>query len=527
MTSILRFAFAWVLAAGDPCDKSRVWPLVIDANKLAKMQRVDDPRHLPSCAQDAAWFRPLAQAAFASDEVTVAALPILEPRASGHYGGGLMEFTPTWLEFAHRAPPRFCIVEINEPAIILPNGLVVTSSRRYDLGMDWDLVDTASTDCSRAYVAEKAIYSFRFRYSYNAKRAAAKMLPLLSIAQSRIITENASVLSSGSILFNFVASRGMDAPLIVAGHQYVFAERVRLVMRHPEDSRVPNYWQLPTEINGAFSAGLCQEFAQRLSAPRRLTPGRRLKLLYLPRTTTLSATTSVPKISSTGRHFDNEDILLARTQRLAKKLNFEFSAFTFSTLHDQRRAFSEADIIAGPQGTASSGLVFAKHNVIMVEFILQRYDTVELMNAWTPNGAYIAIHPHWYYGANAKRPSTCGGTCTGWHLTEHDLETWERTISCLLSSEQCRARALAVSTTSVRWPGNARTTAFPSWPNTSQAMRKCTLLRFALPAKIMNIMHLRVHDEKQIHKFRAAYHLQYTSDVHICGEHDALRQPLP
>lgn len=509
----------------NPCVNSRVWPLVINPNKLEKLQHVDDPRQVPSCAHETAWFTPLAQTAFASDGATIAALPILEPHSSESYGENRLEFTPTWLEFAHKPPPRFCIVEINEPAVILPNGLVVTSSRRYDLGMDWDRYNSSSAECSQAHIADKGVYSFRFRYSYNAKRAAAKMLPLLAVAETRIRAENASILSSGSILFNFVASRATASTFIVARNQHVLATRVRLVVRHPEDAHVLNYWQRPTEINGAFHSGICAELAHGLNGPHGRPPSRRPKLLYLPRTTSSSTSRSAPMITSTGRHFDNEDVLIALTKQLAHQLNFEFSIFTFRTLRDQRRAFAEADIIAGPQGTASSGLVFAKQHVIMVEFILQRYDTVELMNAWLPRAAYIALHPHWYYGANARRPETCGGTCTGWHLTSHDLQTWERIIRCLLSSAQCRARALAVSSTSISWPGNARTTAFPSWPNTSRVMRTCTLLRYALPAKWTNIMHLQVYDEKRTREFRAAYRKQYTEDVRVCGEHNALRQP--
>lgn len=520
------FACVWCIVLGKPpCEDSPVWPFAIDLNKLARMQRMDDPRHIPSCAQETAWFRPLDQMAVASDGVTVAALPILEPRASVSNGDRMMEFIPTWLEFAHRAPPRFCVVEINEPAIILSNGLVVTSSHRYDLGMDWARTKL-STDCSLVYDDRDIIFSFRFRYSQNAKRSAAKMLPLLSVAHSRIIAANASILSSGSILFDFFASWATHSKLITSRSQHVLANRVRLVVRHPEDSRVPNYWQRPNEINGAFPAGICMKFAQLHTDLHSRNLNKRLRLLYLPRTTIGSMAKNAATLSHSGRHFDNEDALIDTTRRMAQQLNFDFKLFTFNTLQDQMRAFSEADIIAGPQGTASSGLVFAKPDVIMVEFILQRYDTVELMNAWLPHGAYIAVHPHWYYGANARNPETCGGTCTGWHLTAHDLQTWERTIRCLFSSAQCRSRALAVSTASARWSASARTFAFPSWPHSSRANRTCTLLRYALPARIASVMYLHIRDKAQVRQFRAAYNKQYTIDAHMCGEHDALRQLL-
>jgi len=503
------------------CRTSELWSFV-QRDRLAKHVRVDDPRMIPSCAHEAAWFRSPPQISpLASDQISVAALPILEPRESD---SSETTFMPTWLEFAFGAPPRFCIVEIDEPAIVLPNGLVVTRSRRYDLGMDWETM--ASTPaCASARVATSDVYSFRFKYSFNAKRSSAKMLPLLSLAESRILAENASVLSSGSALFDFAVPRVMPSvEFITAKNQPVLARRVRLIVRHPDDANVPHYWQRHTEINGAFPAGVASGFARRLYGAARPASGQRPKLLYLPRTTT-SAT---PKLSSTGRHFDNEHLLISLTQRLADELGFDFVLFTFTTIQAQQQAFSEADIVAGPQGTGSSGLVFAKKDIIMLEFILQRYDSVELMNAWHPEGAYVALHPHWYYGSNAKRPSTCGGTCTGWHLTTEDLQAWEWILRCLLSSNPaCRARALSASTSAVHWPSIARIPAYPSWPNRSAAARTCTLLRNAVPTTLSKVMHLGASsaDSAQVRAFKMRYSKQYEKDARVCGERSSLRQP--
>lgn len=484
----------------------------------------------------------------------MAAIPVLEARIVPSLigdGNTTVGFERTWLAGLRRRPARFCVVEINEDAVVLPNGLVVTRTHRFDLGIEWDNREPG-TSCAQAHVNLGTVFSFRFQYGYkyNPKHAAAQMAPLLCMAFDRLMAENASALSSGCDLFDRVARRKLAAArLIVARKQPVLAKRLRLIVRHPDDYGLPANSQGEHRLSRtdvAVPAGICARFAPaRQVADSDPSRPRRLKMLYLPRS---AAPGSTKKLSHTGRNFDNEHVLLESARKLAAQLGFGFDTTVFTSLDQQEAAFRDADIIAGPQGSAQSGLVFAKANVIMLEFVVARYDTVAIMNAFHPSGAYLVLHPHWYYGANAKRADTCAGTCTGWHLTAGDLSAFQSVVRCLAGDARCRQNVTSMAASSLHTTGSERRAAFPEQhladlldasahaPNTTRPTNNkppiCNSIIHALPPLSWSTVIGLPPSSKwwnkpgAAHAFRTAYAQQYFKDARVCGNRSDLRDAL-
>mmetsp|Transcript_35789 Transcript_35789/g.89294 ORF Transcript_35789/g.89294 Transcript_35789/m.89294 type:complete len:417 (-) Transcript_35789:179-1429(-) len=383
--------------------------------------------------------------------------------------------------------------------MILPTGLVVNATHRFDLGLEMDHPRPStstrapgkrpqppgySLSCATVHHASAAVYSYRFRYGANPKHTAAQILPLFCAAADRTESELALTLSSGCALFDEIALRRVPPSRYLAFNRSmsVLAPRVRLVVRHPDDySRRTGAGLHALHVDPAsFEHGVCKSLVHTSRAPLpEPADGSPPSLLYLPRTTLPGMNSSVKRLSNTGRDIDNEEMVLRiAAQAFGPRVN----VYSYFSPADQDTAFARAEVVAGPQGTALSGLVYTTRSccLVVVEWALQRFDTIEIINVLGLDTAYVRLRPHWYDTGGNKGNWACGGTCAHWHLKEEDIRLWRLVSNYLsrseglrhLGEEQARARRVPLDDRSAVFPGlggNAST-------------RKCNLCSQALSA---------------------------------------------
>jgi hypothetical protein len=498
-------------AKGTLCDR-KLWASI---ESLDKLTRVDDPREMRSCAHQSQWFTDPAWPsphglALSADGKTLrtnaaAATPILElarttATVAATPSSKFAALTSSWSTAAidDPQPVRLCVVEIDEEAIVLPSGLIITATHRFDLGFDWHMQDPGNAvakqrrlDADRASRCDSALessnangrglFSFRFLWGNNPSRAIGRHLPPLCAALEHVRKTNSSILSSGSLLFDLLVGRALGPSRVFAARiqQPVFASSVRLIVSHPGGNASFPHGEstrgAPQQINGVARRGACASMLLNTKRPREPTTRRRIKVIYLARSPLPG---SPPKrVSTTGRNFDNEHELLNRSQALAHRLGFDFEPFIFTSIEQQAAVFSSADVVAGPQGTAFSGLAFARRDIVVVEFILQRTSTYNDVNLFAL-GAYIVLQPHWYW-----QPKNCGGSCAPWHLTEDDMQDWLRTLGGLAGDAAGAGLRYArtLTATALQLPRSARRPA--TVYNTTYGVNRgeCHNLHRALP----------------------------------------------
>tara|TARA_B110000196_G_scaffold234225_1_gene202644 strand:- start:147 stop:674 length:528 start_codon:yes stop_codon:yes gene_type:complete len=145
------------------------------------------------------------------------------------------------------------------------------------------------------------------------------------------------------------------------------------------------------------------------------------------------------------RSFDNEAELLSMTGAVLRSaqnaLSLKLEVFDrFHTLRRQAQAFSRARIIAGPEGTAWSGVAFARQGVALVQWCGIR-DDWSLAEYFGLGAAYYQLHPHWHVDPTVPSCAATGhiDECP-WHLTPADLGVWDQLLADLLRDQGAALR---------------------------------------------------------------------------------------
>jgi len=290
--------------------------------------------------------------------------------------------------------------------------------------------------CTR--IVKGALYTFRQKFSHNPGHTLLQTLPLLALALPELLRSenaNATVLAP-SALFQLLAQQVLpESRILLSMHAPVQAAEVRLLVGRPPFSPLDN----------AFPAGILRPLRPplrpSLTATRSSTQPR--TVLFLSRSGPLPSAGERERrgaqarkgLSRPGvRSFDNEAELTRRTREIvsawskdqgnAGLLKLEVVR-SFHTLARQAQAYSRARVFVGPEGSAFSGLAFARDGVSVIEWVGRRDDTLYHLSYLGIAARYFQLLPHW-------RNSTPSGAAAcinniddcPWHLTAADMELY-------------------------------------------------------------------------------------------------------
>ena len=338
--------------------------------------------------------------------------------------------------------PAWCLLAVRR-AWVAPSGLVVNGSHRFNLGMShigidaqWAReADALPPPRSEASVTFRVIYSFRQQFAGNPTHSIIQSLPLLAMALPLVVRDDAHVLAS-SPMFAALARQVLPAGRVVLSSDLVWADLIYLVVVRPPFAVMQH----------VFPSGVLS--ALRPVPPPQATSSRET-LLYLARSHQSSQAHRAPRGGSVARvgvrSFDNEAELLSMTGAMLRSAqnarSLKLEVFDrFLTFKRQAQAFSRARIIAGPEGTAWSGVAFARQAVALVQWCGIR-DDWSLAEYFGLGAAYYQLHPHWRVDPTVPSCAATGhiDECP-WHLTPADLRVWDQLLAELLRDQGAALR---------------------------------------------------------------------------------------
>ena len=321
-----------------------------------------------------------------------------------------------------------------------PSGLVFNDSYRFNLGMShigidaqWAReADTPPSRRSETSVTFRVVYSFRQQFAGNPTHSIIQTLPLLAMALPFVKRDDAHVLAH-SPMFAALARQVLPADRVVLSSDWVWADRIHLVVVRPPFAVMQH----------VFPSGVL--LVLRPVPPPQVTASRET-LLYLARSSQAHRASRGGSTARVGvRSFDNEAEVLSRTGaglRSAQNVrSLKLEVFDrFHTLRRQAQAFGRARIIAGPEGTAWSGVAFARQGVALVQWCGIR-DGWSLAEYFGLGAAYYQLHPHWRVDPAVPSCAATGhiDECP-WHLTPADLGVWDQLLAELLRDQGAALR---------------------------------------------------------------------------------------
>ena len=271
----------------------------------------------------------------------------------------------------------------------------------------------------------RRLHTFRQQYADNPGHSIIQALPLLALALPSVLQDKAHVLAS-SPLFAALARLLLPTDRVILSSGAVEARAVHVVVFRPPFA----------VLQHVFPSGI----AARLRPPPAMpvaSQGTDATLLYLSRSSQRPSQGQTQRAARPGvRTFDNEAELLSRTNVLlrphARVLKLEVFG-RFRTLRRQAQSFGRARLIAGPHGTAWSGLAFARPGVAAVEWCGRR-DSWSLTEYLGLRASYHQLHPHWRIDPGVPSCATSQDIddCP-WLLTASDLELYAQLLSELLN----------------------------------------------------------------------------------------------
>ena len=378
---------------------------------------VDDPRHV--CTQ---WqslkgsvpLRPMWSVRFDRDGAVTAKQEL--PKDCGQYSTGLCSASSPVL--------RWCAIAVHR-AVVLPSGLVVNGTHRFDLKLShqaaesgWSAGYTPGQACKHRMRSHRHLWSFRQLFADNPLHSLFQVLPLMTMALHLFEQDaNATVLAP-SRMFKALAEQMLSPERVLHTNVAVAADWVHLVVGHPPFS--PLYQ--------TFAAGCLRRL--RITAPPlppTTAPGT--TVLFLPRGSDSGARQGV-------RDFRNQPAIIAATRTLLKKhTHAQLQLFEFrGSLKQQRRAFETASVVVGPQGTSFSGLAFCRRGVTIIEWALRRDEDWALTEYLALGADYYQLMPRWHIASSvtACNTSRVMDDCP-WHLNPADIDLYVRLLDAILS----------------------------------------------------------------------------------------------
>ena len=376
----------------------------------------------------------------------IALRPVYPVRCSGWHGtdwrGGWTRTGNTSQCTEASRGPAWCLLAVHR-AWVAASGLVVNGSHRFNLGMShigidaqWAReADALPPPRSEASVAFRVVYSFRQQFAGNPTHSIIQSLPLLAMALPFVMRDDAHVLAH-SPMFAALARQVLPAGRVVLSSDLVWADLIHLVVVRPPFAVMQHVF--PSGVLSVLRPG----------PPPQVTTSRET-LLYLARSHQSSQAHRASRGGSSARFgvrsFDNEAELLSmtgaalRSAQNARSLKLEIFD-RFHTLRRQAQAFSRARIIAGPEGTAWSGVAFARQGVALVQWCGIR-DGWSLAEYFGLGAAYYQLHPHWRVDSTVPSCAATGhiDECP-WHLTPADLGVWDQLLAELLRDQGAALR---------------------------------------------------------------------------------------
>ena len=373
----------------------------------------------------------------------IALHPVYPVRCSGWHG---TDWRGIWTRTGNASQcteanhgPAWCLLAVRR-AWVAPSGLVFTGSYRFNLGMShigidaqWAReADTPPSRRSETSVTFRVVYSFRQQFAGNPTHSIIQTLPLLAMALPFVKRDDAHVLAH-SPMFAALARQVLPADRVVLSSDWVWADRIHLVVVRPPFAVMQH----------VFPSGVL--LVLRPVPPPQLTASRET-LLYLARSSQAHRASRGGSTARVGvRSFDNEAEVLSRTGaglRSAQNVrSLKLEVFDrFHTLRRQAQAFGRARIIAGPEGTAWSGVAFARQGVALVQWCGIR-DGWSLAEYFGLGAAYYQLHPHWRVDPAVPSCAATGhiDECP-WHLTPADLGVWDQLLAELLRDQGAALR---------------------------------------------------------------------------------------
>ena len=325
-----------------------------------------------------------------------------------------------------------------------PSGLVINASHRFNLGASHIGIDTqwaSEADAlhpprNDASVTFRVVYSFRQQFAGNPTHSIIQSLPLLAMALPFVLRDNAHVLAH-SPMFAALARQVLPADRVVMSSDFVWADTVHLVAVRPPFAVMQH----------VFPSGILS-LLRPIPLPQ---ADSRETLLYLARPHLPSQTHHMQRgsIARGGvRSFDNEAELLSMTEAMLQSAqntrSIKLEVFDrFHTLRRQAQVFGRARVIVGPEGTAWSGVAFARQGVALVQWSGMR-DGWSLAEYFGLGAAHYQLHPHWRVDLTVPSCAATGhiDECP-WHLTPADLGIWLQLLAELLRDEGATLRRAA------------------------------------------------------------------------------------
>jgi len=326
----------------------------------------------------------------------------------------------------HSAPLRWCTLSI-ERAVVLPSGLVVNGSHRFNLANSHRYLERAwSTSdhqlngwCKHRMPPQQRLWSFRQLYASNSLHTLFQALPLLALALERVEgDENATVLAP-SAMFKAVAQNVLPRARIMLSTTAVAAKSVHLVVGYPPFS--------PHEHH--YARGCLARFRY-LGPPLPPITAPGALVLFLTRGATAGARHGVREFGAR----QNQHLIAVTNLTVARHGHgARLEVFRFESLQQQHAAFRDASVVVGSEGTAFSGLAFCRVGVKLIQWALRRDEDWAVAEYLDLGADYYQLMPRW---AIAHEIDDCNATrvmddCP-WHLMPEDVRLYAALLGDIL-----------------------------------------------------------------------------------------------
>jgi hypothetical protein len=320
----------------------------------------------------------------------------------------------------------------------------------------------------------RILYTFRQLYGENPWHVLLQVLPLLAPVLDEIkATPDAAVLATSGFMKRMLMGF-LPAERVIHSDKPIASDQVRVVVGSYDDETPfsarthifasgclssMRQGPAPTSTPSASDAGSSSLPWPSVAAPRPPPQGSRDEdehpvLLFLPRTR-LKNGMGLRHAGAGVRAISNVAELLERTARVLKanggsgtgalssahpgalagtSQRLKLLVYEYNTLSQQAKSFARARVVVGPDGTAFSGLAFARPGVAVVQWSFDREGAALFTNyLFHTEATFFKLWPRWrrdtsLAGCNSSRLSWNG--CP-WHLLPPDLRAYETIIAHL------------------------------------------------------------------------------------------------
>jgi hypothetical protein len=298
----------------------------------------------------------------------------------------------------------------------------------------------------------RILYTFRQLYGDNPWHVLLQVLPLLAPVLDEIrAAPNAAVLATSSFMKRVLLSF-LPAERVIHSDKPIASDQVRIVVGSYDDNTP---FSARTHV---FASGCLSTIRQLLPPPQSSREeGEHPLLLCLPRTR-LKDGKGLRHAGAGVRAFANVEQLLERTARILrassgldtsapstahpgatggapKRQKMQLLVYEFNKLSQQAKAFGRARIVVGPDGTAFSGLAFARPGVAVVQWSFDREGAALFTNyLFHEEATFFKLWPRWRRDTTVAVCNTLRLPWNGcpWHLLPRDLQVYEALIGHLV-----------------------------------------------------------------------------------------------